>query len=292
MFRRAALFLLLLFTLFLFESGLAQESNIPTKITEEALEFNQAILDDMLKKDVDVVLSKALDKFQELKGARSGLEKLMVYLPDYKDGKTYTLMSSQVRITADTKTPEAIYKTAYEITDINGNKEFTDKWAILDLYSQETSEGLKFRHFNFKTYSSQPTKIGKFEIKNKGFKHYIFLALLIAIPLFVIFTIVAIIRNKHMSKKWLWGLFSSVGLWGVNFNWMTGKISPEFITLTTNSNGSTGWHLKILSFKVLGASSMKASQYSPYIVTIAFPIGAVLYWILKHRNKIIYQEFE
>jgi len=292
MFRLFGFLLISILCFCTFDVASAQTSDIPKTITEQALDFNDGLLIDILRRDTELVLSKALPEFQELEGAKSGLEKLMSYLPDYKEGMSFSPFFTDVRVTTDSTTSQAIYHTRYEFTDLNNNAEFTHEWAIVDLYSQETSDGLKLRHFNFKTHAYKPSEVGNFGVKNKSLKHYVFLGLLIIMPIFIIFTIIAIIRNKHLKKKWLWGLFSSVGLWGVNFNWLTGKITPEFISLTSNADGTTGWHMKLISVKVLGASFLKASQYSPYIITIAFPIGAILYWTLKHKDKTVPKAFE
>lgn len=269
----------------------AQISAVRT-VPETALEFNESVLLDILKRDIEAVLEKALPEVQNIENVESELEKYMGYLPDYEEGKQYIPFDTEVRRTEDVKLFEYIYRTRYELTELNIKEQKKNAWAVIDIYSQDTQEGLKFRHYGFRTVPHQPTEVGKFEIKNKSIKHYIFLCLLIAMPIFIIFTIVTIIRNKHMTKKWLWAVFSAFGFWGVNFNWITGKISAEFITITTSAEGASSWHLKLVSIKVLAASVVKTAQYSPFIVTIAFPLGAILYWVFKHRDKTISEAFE
>ena len=258
-----------------------------SQVTEEAIQFNADLLNDMLKRDVDAVIEKSLDEVKAIDDFEATLNKSLSYLPVYEEGKTYKVLAKVVRQTTDTDTPELIYKTQYELTNLNLPETLTAEWALIDIYSQETADGLKFRHFNFQPVPLQPSTIGDFGLKNKSVIHYVFLGLLVLVPLFIIFTVLAIMRNKHMTKKWLWGLFSSVGLWGFNLNWTTGKISTEFVDITANSV-----HFQILSFQLLGAAIVKQATYSPYIITIAFPIGAILYWILKHRDKSVPTIFE
>jgi hypothetical protein len=286
MIRRLYAFAILLLVSFSAINASAQIS-AKSKVPDEARQFNQALLTDMLKRDADAVVEKSLDEVKALDDFESSLNKFMSYLPAYEAEKTYDVLSTEVRQTADTGTIELIYKTQYELTNLNLPDEFTDEWALVEIYSQETAEGLKFRHFEFQTSKIQPTTIGDFGFKNKSITHYIFLVFLIAVPVFIIATIIAIIRNKHMTKKWLWGLFASVGLWGFNLNWTTGKISTEFVEITENS-----FQLKIISFQLFGAGILKAATYSSYIITIAFPIGAILYWVLKHKDKSVPMTFE
>jgi len=285
--------IVVIFVLFIFAGvkATAQISAAPT-VPEEAIQFNQALLNDMLKRDAEAVLEKSLDEVKAIDDLEASLNKFMSYLPDYEDGKTYDVLSQEVRKADNNEPPKYIYKTQYEITGLKLPETIKEEWALVDIYSQETDDGLKFRHFSFNTVALQPSTAGQFELKNKSTIHYLFLALLIAMPIFIIFTIIAIIRNKHMNKKWLWGLFSAVGLWGVNFNWATAKLSTEFFTVTSGADGAASVQLSLISFKLLGASILKQSAYSPYIITVAFPIGAVLYWVLKHKDKTVPQAFE
>lgn len=266
--------------------AVAQTSSV-TQVPQEAVEFNEALLHDMLKRDVEAVLEKSLDEVKAIDDIEATLSKSMAYLPKYDAGKSYKLLASEVRKSTNIEPVEYIYKTQYELTDLNLPDELTDEWALMDIYSQETSEGLRFRHISFNPSSIQPSTIGDFGFTNKSIIHYLFLILLVAVPLFIIGTIFAIIRNKHLTKKWLWGLFASVGLWGFNLNWITGNITTEFVEITENS-----FQLKVISFQFFGAGIVKAATYSPYIITIAFPVGAILYWVLKHKDKSVPTTFE
>ena len=262
------------------------------KVPDQAIKFNEDVLNDFLKRDVKAVLNRALPEVQVIENIETDLVKFMDYLPAYEDGKNYQPFLREVRRTDDSNSSQAIYRTRYELNDLNIEGQSKDSWATVDIFSQETKDGLKFRHFSFKAVPHQPTKVGTFDIKNKSIQHYLFLALLIAVPIFILATIATIIRNKHMTKKWFWGIFSAFGLWGLNLNWFTGKISTKFITVTSNAEGIASWNFKLISFQLLGASFGKASQYSPYVISIGLPLGAILYWILKHRDKNIHQEFE
>lgn len=85
--------------------------------------------------------------------------------------------------------------------------------------------------------------------------------------MFILVTLVACIRTKMRRRKWRWILFVLVGGVSLSLNWTTGEIgfSP-------------------LSVRLLGASAMTTSAYSPWIVSISFPLGAAMFWLKRRKS--------
>jgi hypothetical protein len=105
-----------------------------------------------------------------------------------------------------------------------------------------------------------------FTLAGKSALHYAVLALAVAIPLLVVYALVACVRTKVPKRKWLWLLFVAVGLVQFQFNWTTGA-----------------WGIQPISFALLGAGFSKAGPVAPYIFTLAFPLGALVF--LKKRRS-------
>jgi hypothetical protein len=69
------------------------------------------------------------------------------------------------------------------------------------------------------------------------------------------------------KRKWLWLIFIALGLFQFHLNWTTGA-----------------WNLQPLSFLLLGAGFTKAAPAAPLILSVAFPLGAILF--LARRKSI------
>lgn len=114
---------------------------------------------------------------------------------------------------------------------------------------------------------------------DKGAPHYLVAALAIALPVFMIVTAVACFRNPDIRNRWLWIPFILIGLWGVEFDWASGDFA--FVMFGFGEGGY--WYVNFFSFQLLGVSLLKATQLSPWILTLGFPVGAVAYWFRARK---------
>ena len=105
--------------------------------------------------------------------------------------------------------------------------------------------------------------INRLSLQGKSAVHYAVLAACIAIPLFILCSMLICIVSP-VQRKWLWILFILLGVCQFRLNWTTGAFD-----------------LQPFSFLVLGASAFRPSPYAPWIFGCAFPLGAVLYLVLR-----------
>lgn len=103
-------------------------------------------------------------------------------------------------------------------------------------------------------------------LKRAGPRHYAFLVGAIAVPVFILVTLVTCIRTKLPRRKWLWIVFILLGFVRFSINWTTGEMA--FAPLT---------------FVLFSASAMTQSIYSPWTISFALPLGAALFWIRRRR---------
>tara|TARA_R100001086_G_scaffold204796_1_gene120670 strand:+ start:521 stop:1387 length:867 start_codon:yes stop_codon:yes gene_type:complete len=124
-----------------------------------------------------------------------------------------------------------------------------------------------------------PSKYHDFSFANKGPLHYLFAFLLVAMPVFHLVTAVHCGFSKGVvQRKWLWIPFILIGFWGFKFNWTTGEV--VFILLNIK-DGMVNFSL--FNLNLLGAGYLRAGMFTPWIITIALPIGPVWYWIRRAR---------
>ncbi|MBK9989586.1 MAG: hypothetical protein IPP19_02320 [Verrucomicrobia bacterium] len=107
-----------------------------------------------------------------------------------------------------------------------------------------------------------------FTFKRARLLHYAFLTAAILLPIFSILTLIVCIRTKLARRKWLWIVFILFGLGQLSLNWTTGQLG-----------------LSLLSFQLFSGGAMTSSIYSPWIVSVSLPVGAVLFWIFRNKLK-------
>ena len=74
-----------------------------------------------------------------------------------------------------------------------------------------------------------------------------------------LYAFVLCIRTRNVKRKWLWILFILVGFGAVQANWTTGEIG-----------------FKLLNIQLFSAGAV-AQSYSPWIITAALPLGAIIF---------------
>ncbi len=138
----------------------------------------------------------------------------------------------------------------------------------VSITGQKTASGFKIEGFHTKTVPLETERQNLFTLGHRSLLHYLFLGTAVAIPIFIVITIVACVRTKLKRLKWLWILFIATGFFSISLNWSTGAMSVQ-----------------PLSFLLLGASAMKLQPFSPLIISIAVPFGAIAFWIFRNRIR-------
>jgi hypothetical protein len=103
-------------------------------------------------------------------------------------------------------------------------------------------------------------RLNAFGLRGKSFAHYATLVLVPAVALFMLTVLVVCIRTNIPRRKWLWVLFVLFGLGKFQMNWTTGQTA-----------------LRPISFQLLGAGASAAGPYAPWILSVSFPLGAVVF---------------
>jgi len=97
--------------------------------------------------------------------------------------------------------------------------------------------------------------------------HYLVLLLCILVPVFILVTVVEIVRSSK-RRKWLWVLFAVIGVGKFGVQWVVGG----------------RWIFQPLFVQLFGVSVLKYPMYQPWVLTVSFPLGAVLFWLRSRRR--------
>ena len=143
--------------------------------------------------------------------------------------------------------------------------QFTNAWALAAI-TIDTAGGTK-RVFgvNVNPIPKSLGELNAFTLSGKSIKQYFVLILAAVVPIFIIWIVVLCARTK-MRRKWLWIIFILLGIIQVKLNWTTGQIGVQ-----------------PLSFQLFGAGAAKMGLYAPWILTVSFPLGAILFLVKRKR---------
>tara|TARA_R110002072_G_scaffold20059_3_gene73598 strand:+ start:231 stop:1094 length:864 start_codon:yes stop_codon:yes gene_type:complete len=115
-----------------------------------------------------------------------------------------------------------------------------------------------------------------------GLSQKIMGSLAILVPLFVIFTLIAMFRTPQIKRRVLWTLFILLGCYPqFAVNWSTGvwrMVSPAIHAT------DSGFNFKFLDILFLGASVMREGLVGPWIISVCIPAGALFFWYRRARG--------
>jgi len=161
----------------------------------------------------------------------------------------------------------------YDIYSVIYEYEFKDAFILFTIVINKQSKPYTVVSFNANASKESFSKRTEFTFKNKTLKHYIVFAWIIAIPLFIIITVISVIKTP-IRRKWAWILLVILVNVGVNFNWTTGLFQWRNIEVIL----------------LLATDIAYGSIYAPWDFTVAFPLGAVIFWY--RRKKILARRLE
>ena len=142
---------------------------------------------------------------------------------------------------------------------------FTNSWRLASLVIDTAGAQKRVVGVNVTPIARSLKEINSFTLSGKSPGHYVVLAMALAVPAFIVWTIVLCIRTR-MGRKWLWIVFILIGATSLSLNWTTGQ---------------TGFQL--ISFHIPGAGISKLGLYAPWVVKVSFPLGAVIFLVRRKR---------
>lgn len=97
-----------------------------------------------------------------------------------------------------------------------------------------------------------------FSLRGKSATHWLWLAMTIACAGLALGTAIFLATRRAMPKRWRWVLFSLVGVGAASLDWASGATT-----------------FRLINLQVPSASALRAGPAAPWILTFAFPVGAI-----------------
>ena len=145
--------------------------------------------------------------------------------------------------------------------------QFRDAWVVAAVEIQQDAVGRRIVNTRFDPIPDSLQALNRLTFQGKSIVHYVVFAFAIAIPLFIITTVVVCVRSR-VRRRWLWIIFVLLGFGQLQLNWTTGE-----------------WALRPLSFLLPGAAAFRAGFYGPWTISIALPVGAIVFLICRRRLR-------
>jgi hypothetical protein len=227
----------------------------------KADEFARNFIEEVAKGEADSAFEKLST---ELKGdnAKRFLEATGENIATLRPDE-FKIVEQRIEAGTEIKTgQEKQYRLGYEYP-------FDRGFAVFFVTLRQKAGATEITSFNVDYLPEPLKKITAFNLNDKSPIHYLFLFFGVAVPFFVITTIVAMLRSAMtVKKKILWTLLILlVNMPQFTINWATADI--DFSTF---------------SISLLGFGISRPALYVPWIISFNLPLGAAGYWFQAISN--------
>lgn len=104
-------------------------------------------------------------------------------------------------------------------------------------------------------------ELNTFGLFGRGVQGVLLIVAMVIVVGFCLWVAVLCMRTPTLSLRWLWALFAIFAVGRIAMNWSTGEVQTEMVRL-----------------QFFGAGLMRAGLYGPWILSLSFPLGALVSW--------------
>lgn len=201
-----------------------------------------------------------LDASKKNPSSAQGLKQISDMFLNQKVDSRALLSSSRTDSVTMRGDRRVIYRRGYEY-DIGG------RYYLVQTVVRESGGEFRLTGFNVEMIPVHAGRLNRFSFAGKGPVHYMFIAMMVLVPVFMLGTLVALFVSP-VRRKWLWAPFLLAGIMQFSLNWGTGKIA-----------------FSLLHIQLFGAGFGKIPIYAPYTMTFSVPVGAILFWIHWRKTR-------
>ena len=252
--------------------GACNLEDMAHKIMPDEIEAEfERLIEATVAKDKEALFANAHSFFSDEKNVGK-IDEVLSYARGNKVlDKTFVSSNWHVNSTLGSGTTKT-YVGGYEV-------ETDEAFLFLSYTLQDTGNGPVLINIDVNTNDVSYIEQASFAAAKTTLSHFIILVLGASVLIFIVVTLYFAARSKGLKRKWAWLIFIALGIHGVQFNWSTGEIFNSIFTANND-----GVHFSIFQFMLLGVGIEKSSLINPWIISVFFPLGAVVFW-LRHGHK-------
>ena len=249
--------------LLLLAAGCARQASDTPAVAKEDADFARQLLTRLAAHDVD-----AVERYAEpaLRGPafRQRVQQISSVFPP-EPPTTVTLVASQSVKTGASTLVATTYEYQYP----------PRMWLLAEVSVQKTGDQRVLKGVQVRPMKDSLAHLNRFTFTGKGVWHYVFFAAAVAVPLFMLYTLVAVFRTPRLIGKWFWAILVLIGIGQISLNWTTNAFTAS-----------------LMQMHVLGSGFIKTNPASPLILMTSIPLGAILFYVIRATSLHAWQEEE
>lgn len=145
--------------------------------------------------------------------------------------------------------------------------QFGDKWILASIVLVRQHDKLLIEGLHARPMAESLETSNAFTLRNKSIVHWLMLGLFVADTLLCLYAFVLCLRSPITRRKWLWAVFTLLGVTTLHFDWNSGHFA-----------------FQALSVQLFSGSAM-AQPYGPWVLSLSIPLGAI--WFLVVRRRLV-----
>jgi hypothetical protein len=153
------------------------------------------------------------------------------------------------------------YSVTYEV-------QYESGWQAVDVVLVQERDSLYAAGIWIHDLPASLKDLNAFTFSGKTPRHYVFFIVNLVYLGFVIFVFVICLRTRGLKRKWLWAFVTLLGVVQVTFNWTTGDLKVQLLSV---------------GFMISGF--IVPMPYIAKILYVYFPLGALLFLVKLARIR-------
>ncbi len=155
--------------------------------------------------------------------------------------------------------------------DVSLQYEFAGKWFLAELEWHSVSDGPNVVDtFHLQPLPASLETINRFTLADKGPRHFLMLAAVIAAPVFSIVVLILCLRTPmRRRRKVLWAIGIVLGVCKLQLNWTDGAMAFDPVYIG-----------------ILSAGFMRPGLIGPWVLSVSLPLAAIVFLIMRRLNRI------
>jgi hypothetical protein len=243
-----------LLALALLGAGCAKDDVIKKFASDKEEAIASGFIDKLRKRQVDEIENRLEDSLRG-PGAHDTLLKMSEMIPA-------TVADSVTLVGARSQ-----YGDGGKFINLTYQYQFGDRWFLINCATRGEGDAMRIAGINVTAIPRSLEEEYRFTLAGKSAIQYTVFAALIAFPLLTLFALVQCVRDKNLRRKWAWVLFILLGVGTLTIDWT-----------------SAAWGFKPVGFLLFSGGAV-AGFYGPWTISVALPLGAVIYLWRRRRNQ-------
>jgi hypothetical protein len=158
--------------------------------------------------------------------------------------------------------------------------DYPERSLLADFVTDKKGGQIQVKGFHVRELDKQALEQNAFTLRNKPVRSLLFLAYAVAVPAFILVTLILCIRSPIRWRwKWLWLIFISLGVGKVTLNWANGALLLGGVARNLSPGATTSF---LLNVTLLGSEYI-AIPLGPILIGTSLPLGAIVFLLVRRR---------